>query len=95
MGDEELLLFSELIVVLAMKLSGRRIHRSTLHRWRSSGINGQRLDAVRIGGRWFSSMAAVSRLCKLDSTIASEPVLGTPSRRAAKAQDALVKEHGF
>lgn len=97
MDDDTLLLFSELIVLLAAMLGGRRIHVSTLHRWRSRGIGGQKLDAVRIGGRWFSSLAAVTRLCSQESPKDDTPpsTLGTPRRRASKAQTELKSQHGF
>lgn len=34
---------------------------STLHRWRSPGVRGIRLEAVRMGSRWYTSEGAISR----------------------------------
>ncbi len=30
-----------------------KVHISTLHRWRQSGVRGRRLACIRIGGRWY------------------------------------------
>lgn len=37
------------------RLTGSRPHRSTVKRWRSNGIQGITLRAIRIGGRWKTS----------------------------------------
>jgi hypothetical protein len=47
---------------------GERCHISTLVRWISRGVlspNGSRvrLEAIRLGGRWLTSRAAIQRFC--------------------------------
>lgn len=47
---------------LARRLPRRRMDRpvspSTCHRWRSPGVRGVRLECVRIGGIWHTSLEA-------------------------------------
>jgi hypothetical protein len=38
-----------------------RPHTSTLFRWMKRGVRGVRLEAVRVGGGWFTSREAVRR----------------------------------
>lgn len=40
---------------------GGSIHPATLHRWRTRGIAGVRLEAIRIGGVWSTTEAAMQR----------------------------------
>jgi hypothetical protein len=48
------------------KIPGRPTLR-TLHRWRTEGRNGKRLNTVRIGGKRFVSMAAVLEFMVVDN----------------------------
>jgi hypothetical protein len=41
---------------LPRKRRDRPVHASTVHRWRHPGVNGVRLEAVRIGGSWCTSL---------------------------------------
>lgn len=38
-----------------------RVHRTTLRRWAQEGVDGVRLEAVRLGRRWYSSVEALAR----------------------------------
>lgn len=58
---EKLISFHELARSLPSRRNGRPLHVSTIHRWRSRGLGGIRLEAVRIGGAWHSSEEAFSR----------------------------------
>jgi hypothetical protein len=40
---------------------GRRVHVSTLHRWRLHGVRGRRLETILCGGRRFTSLEAIQR----------------------------------
>ncbi|MEK6236566.1 MAG: DUF1580 domain-containing protein [Planctomycetales bacterium] len=40
------------------------MHPSTIHRWRDPGLRGVRLEAIRIGGAWHTSMEAFQRFCE-------------------------------
>ena len=50
---------------LARRLPCRRMQRpvwpATLHRWRHSGLGGVRLECVKIGGIWHTSLEAYQR----------------------------------
>lgn len=63
--DEELLTLTE-----AAKTLPDRPHCSTLLRWRTSGVNGVRLEAVKVGGRWFTSRQALRRFVR-NTTVAA------------------------
>jgi hypothetical protein len=45
-------------------LTGRRPPTATLHRWVRKGVRGARLEAHRIGGRWYTSRDAVDDFLK-------------------------------
>lgn len=42
---------------------GKKVSRSTLHRWATNGVRGTVLETVRIGGRRFTSADALERFC--------------------------------
>jgi Protein of unknown function (DUF1580) len=73
LASEPLLTFRE----AARELPGSR-HVSTLHRWRRCGIRGNKLETLVIGGRRYTSLAALQRFAQL--TTESAP--GTNSRRS-------------
>ena len=91
--DDRLVLFSVLVVLLAQRLGGTRVHVSTLHRWRTRGIGGRRLEATRLGGRWFSSISSVNKMSAHEA--GTVPATSEPLRRSSKAQSVLVEQHGF
>ena len=62
-NDESLVTFAQLARRLPHRRNGRPTHVSTIHRWRAAGVNGVRLDAVRMGGAWVTSLEAYSRFC--------------------------------
>ncbi len=45
----------------AEKFPGGKRHISSLHRYRLRGVGGVRLDAVKLGGRWFTSEESIDR----------------------------------
>src|SRR4051794_19285071 len=58
---EQLITFSQLARRLPRKRRDRPVHVSTVHRWRHPGVNGVRLEAVRVGGCWCTSLEAFGR----------------------------------
>ena len=79
---QPLLYFAELFGRLPRGPGGRRVHLSTLCRWRTRGVRGVRLAAVRVGSRWASSLAAVEQFI-LAVTLAGSPPAATPPPPAA------------
>jgi hypothetical protein len=61
--SEELISFAQLAARLPRRRRGRPVHVSTISRWRNPGLRGIKLEAVRIGGTWATSMAAFHRFC--------------------------------
>jgi len=43
---------------------GKRISPPTLWRWRLKGVNGAKLDCVRVGGSWFTTEAAFAEFLR-------------------------------
>jgi hypothetical protein len=66
---------------------GRPVHLSTLYRWIAPGVRGQRLEAVRVGGRTLTSKEALTRfLSRLNQPGAVPP---PPNAAALKAGEKL------
>lgn len=59
-------IFSEdlLAIADAAKELPERPHCSTMQRWHKRGIRGVKLEAIRIGGRWFTSRQALQRFVR-------------------------------
>lgn len=82
------------------KATGQRPHPSTLHRWRLRGIQGVRLETVRLGGRRYCSVEAVHRFRnKLTETVDGDPTPRTRTQQQrAQAVDRAeqeLREQGF
>ena len=71
--DEPLLVFSEIARKLGPS-NGRPLHVSTLNRWRDAGIAGIKLEAIRLGGRWATSLEAVDRFIIGVSAARAQPM---------------------
>ena len=52
----------------AMREAGVRVSIWTILRWIRRGVRAGRLEAVKVGGRWFTSVAAVRRFMALGSS---------------------------
>lgn len=71
---------------------GRATHSSTVIRWILRGVRGRRLEAVRIGGNWYTSVEALARFAEpAPAGDDVEPALPPRSSRscARRANDAL------
>ena len=42
-------------------LGGRRVHLSTVYRWILAGVNGRKLEAIKLGGQTYTSKPALHR----------------------------------
>jgi len=63
-----------------------RPHCGTLHRWRTRGIRGVKLEAALIGGRWFTSRQALRRFVR-NTTLAAVANQGNSARVADNSGD--------
>jgi hypothetical protein len=54
---------------------GKKTHISTLVRWITQGVKGVKLEALRLGGRWFTSAAAMQRFAERLTPKSDEPVM--------------------
>ena len=61
--------------------NGRRTHHSTCLRWVLRGIRGVKLEAVRLGGRWVTSIEALGRFGNR-VTATTAPTAPVPSSSA-------------
>jgi hypothetical protein len=85
-GSEELLSFTQLAKRIPRRRNDRPVHLSTIHRWRHPGIGGIRLECIRIGGVWHTSMEAFQRWCDRLST-PDDPTDRSDQRRAVPRTD--------
>lgn len=91
----ELISFSTLARQIPPSRNGRPVAISTLHRWKL-GMQGVRLDAVRIGGRWYTSIAAFQKFCdELTRCRDSPPSLQPYPEEADDAVDVALQALGF
>src|SRR5262245_44274246 len=77
-----------LALVQAAKLvpparNGKKCHTSTLLRWITRGQAGVKLEGLRLGGRWFTSLEALQRFAEAltPDRSADQPTPRTPVAR--------------
>lgn len=58
---EKLITLVEAAALLPSSRRGKKTHFVTLARWRKHGSRGVRLECVRVGGSWMTSIEAVQR----------------------------------
>ena len=59
---EELLTFAEAAGRLPSRASGKHLHKATVHRWAMpGGLEGARLESIKIGGIRYTTPAALQR----------------------------------
>jgi hypothetical protein len=96
-ASEELLSLTEACTHIA-KLTRRRPDKATLFRWYSRGIGGERLETVVLGGRRFTTEAAIQRFIQRRTVVANDAITAntreevTKRARAAAAQRAAHDE---
>lgn len=61
MNDETLINLSQAAAIVAEMLPTGALNCSTLSRWVSRGVRGRRLEVRRIGGRVYTTRAALGR----------------------------------
>ena len=97
--DETILFLSDVPKHIPRGKNGRPTHLSTVVRWKDRGIRGVRLEAVRLGGRWVTSLQALGRFVA-NVTATASPTLppvtapGTFRQQAGQDERALDRD-GF
>ena len=84
-NKDKLVLLSEASAFLPMR-NQKPVHSSTLHRWRSHGINGVRLHCFRIGAIWYTTKAAIEQFCN------PAEIVQQPLKRSADPTHSQTKE---
>lgn len=63
------------------RFRGKRIHPSTFWRWHRKGLDGVHLEALRIGGRYVTSLEAIERF---SVALAEREIPSKPTAEIAK-----------
>lgn len=87
-SKEHLLKLSELARLIPPGRNGRPVSPSTIFRWRSPGLRGVKLDAIRIGGAWLTSLEKYQAFCE-ELTRAE---LSTPAATDAESERGDIAE---
>ena len=95
---EQLITFSELARSLPRRRGDRPVHLATIHRWRSRGLKGFRLEGIRVGGAWHTSREAFRRFVDRLTAHAESAEVSLPAgpdRLAHVEADAALKKEGW
>lgn len=102
LNEEGVISLTEAARLVPSGREGRPVNVSTLYRWALKGVGGVRLDAVRIGSRWYTSKEALQRFTERLTTQSlpeeeeQKPSPRTPTRRKAEQENVQrqLKEYG-
>jgi hypothetical protein len=93
---EQIVTLAQLARRLPFRRSDRPVHPATVHRWRRPGLRGVRLECVRIGGIWHTSLEAyarwVERLTASEQQADALPVQARPSLRDIAQDETTEKQ---
>ena len=68
LANESLPNLSQAAAVLPTDRRGKKVHLNTVFRWILTGVNSPtgrvHLEAIRVGGRWLTSMEALQRFAE-------------------------------
>ena len=97
LSSEEILTPAEAAKRCPCRRGGRPTHVSTVYRWMTRGVNGIRLEALRLGGGLVTSAEALQRFAERLTGSDAEPVVKTSRQRelAARRAEAELKAHGI
>ncbi len=83
---EKLISVAQAAAMLPPTRHAKKTHGSTIIRWIHRGVRGRRLDALRVGGCWYTSVEALARFAECPHAPADETI-DSPSRSRARRAD--------
>ena len=86
--NEKLLSLREAAKRIPSTRSGRAIHVATVYRWINRGVDGVKLEAVRVGGGLFTSVESLQRFADRCS---AETAAISPNKSTARRSHQLKK----
>ena len=72
---------------------GKPINISAIYRWIQRGVDGRRLEAVRIGGRFYTSVEALERFSEPLGVSEGQPTADASTQSTAAAVE--LRRYGF
>ncbi len=80
--------------MLPRRRGGKRPHFATLYRWIQRGVRGVRLESIKVGGEFCTSVEALQRFCErcTDPTAPKSRTSKTRQRAIDKADRELAAE---
>ncbi len=63
---------------------------ATAWRWRTTGVNGVKLEFIRVGRRWFTSVEAIQRFIDAQSQDATRSAGGSLDQMARLQEEGLL-----
>jgi hypothetical protein len=77
---------------LAERCGIKRLHRSTAHRWRARGLRAPdgtrvRLETIRVGGTYYTSLEALQTFFERLAGSGAHPGAGPPGARRRRAEE--------
>jgi hypothetical protein len=81
-NSEHVVTFPQLAGRLPRRRRDRPVSVTTIHRWRHPGVRGVRLEAVRSGGAWVTSLEAYQRFCEALTRQADPQAAGSQVRKS-------------
>jgi hypothetical protein len=70
---------------------GKRISPTTLWRWRLKGVNGVRLQCLRLGGSWLTSEAAFGEFLRAQTQNVLASCAGRPADAPSKQSPSKIR----
>jgi len=86
-NTEQLISLSEALRILPPGRRNKRPHLSTILRWIWHGVDGVKLEACRIGGRWLTSKQALQRFSEALTPDAADTAPAVPRAPATRQRE--------
>ena len=95
---ERLVTFKRLVRELSERSGDRPLHKSTPMRWHARGVKGVKLEAVRIGRTWYTTLEAFARFTERLTSLVEEENVRVPTRphsRSHTVADSKLDDDGW